>query len=79
MFYVLPNVGLLLVVADFKYIYMFKKNKGNNRKQFMALWDKILQILHFNSEKGNGQMTEPGSLTSCAHKCNDVQTKVVQA
>jgi len=45
----------------------------------MALWDKILQILHFNSEKGNGQMTEPGSLTSCAHKCNDVQTKVVQA
>ena len=80
MFYVLPNVGLLLVVADFKYIYIYlRRIRENNRKQFMALWDKILQILHFNSEKGNGQMTEPGSLTSCAHKCNDVQTKVVQA
>jgi len=45
----------------------------------MALWDKILQILHFKSEKRNGEMTEPGSLTSFAQRCNDVQTKVVQA
>jgi hypothetical protein len=45
----------------------------------MALWEEILQILHFNSEKGNGQITEPGSLTSLGQRCNDVQTKVGEA
>jgi hypothetical protein len=56
-----------------------RKIRENNKKKLIALWEEILQILHFNSEKGNGQMTEPERLTSYGQRCNDVQTKVVQA
>jgi len=56
-----------------------RKIRENNKKKMIALWEEILQILHFNSEKGNGQMTEPERLTSYGQRCNDVQTKVVQA
>jgi hypothetical protein len=76
---VLPKAGLLLVVAETEYIYLRTIGGNNRKKKLMALWEEILQILHFNSEKGNGQITEPGSLTSLGQRCNDVQTKVGEA